>query len=89
MWSRDSGGIEVGVSVSEQLMPTDNPNHLHVRVSSTEPHEALLTKDANDVYYTITRRLATRYRLWWGVPNPGVIGIKLGGTGRGEVAAHP
>ncbi len=58
------------LSVQESLEPGDNPNHLHVRIVSTAPWDPLLTKGSNDVFYNSTRRLVTRYHLWWREPRP-------------------
>src|SRR5436190_15819445 len=76
-WSRERG-VEIidGLTVQEEVQPADNPNHVHVKVVSARPWEALLTKDYNDVYYNVTRRLVTKYHLWWAeqapipLPNP-------------------
>lgn len=63
-WAHDTP-IATELLVEHELQPQENPNHLHFRVRSTAPWAPLLTKDLNDVYYNVTRRLVARYRLWW------------------------
>lgn len=63
-WNQELA-IASELALEEEPLPRDNPNHLHIRVSSTTPWAPLLTKDYNDVYYNVTRRLVSKYRLWW------------------------
>jgi len=64
-YSQDQPGAMFGLTVNELLLPGpgDNPNHLHLTVLA--PQITLGTGGANDVYYTTSRRLATKYHLWW------------------------
>jgi hypothetical protein len=68
-------GIGQNVSVSQILLPRDNPNHAHIMVISRTMPDALKTESRNNVdpYFkepptvekVVTRRLAATYRLWW------------------------
>ena len=64
-WRRDRAGALSGLSVTETLEPGDAPNHLHLEVVSTDARRPLATGDWNEVEPHSTRRLATRYHLWW------------------------
>ena len=64
-WRRDRAGALSGLSVTETLEPGDAPNHLHLEVASTDARRPLATGDWNEVEPHPTRRLATRYHLWW------------------------
>jgi hypothetical protein len=66
-WVR-TPGIMQQLTVREELLPPDNPNHLHVKVVSQSGWAPLATGDYNEVFYHATRRLATRYRLRWFTP---------------------
>jgi LGFP repeat len=67
-WQEIHRDIDRNINMSATPLPTQQPNHLHVVLSSTQPREALLTKGHNDVYYDIVRRLATKFRCWWQPP---------------------
>jgi len=65
-WRRDRAGAALsGLSIAETLEPGDAPNHLHLEVVSTDARRPLVTGDWNEVEPDPTRRLATRYHLWW------------------------
>ncbi len=68
-------GIQEGLTVQEEFQPPppDNPNHLHVTVQA-ESNALPQTHDWNQVKVpVVTRRLATKYRVWWEerLPVPG------------------
>lgn len=64
-WRRDHTDAGAGLAVTETPAPADDPNHLHIEVSSVAPWRPLVTGDWNDVEPHPKRRLATRYHLWW------------------------
>jgi hypothetical protein len=54
--------------ISEEALPRDNPNHVHVHVSAPrQPHSIGVL---GGVDYNASLRLATQYHLWWDVPPP-------------------
>ena len=65
-WRRDRAGEALsGLSITETLEPAPAPNHLHLEIVSTDARRPLATGDWNEVEPHATRRLATRYHLWW------------------------
>ncbi len=65
-WRRDRTGEALsGLSITETLEPAPAPNHLHLEIVSTDARRPLATGDWNEVEPHPTRRLATRYHLWW------------------------
>ncbi|HEV2671948.1 MAG TPA: hypothetical protein VGU74_12710 [Gemmatimonadales bacterium] len=65
-WRRNRRLIAERLSIDEQPQPANSPNHLHLVITSSEPWEPLVTGDWNEVEPHPTRRLAAKYRLWWG-----------------------
>jgi len=65
-WRRDrTAEVAAGLAVTETAAPADDPNHVHIEVTSDAPWRPLVTGDWNEVEPHPTRRLATRYYLWW------------------------
>jgi hypothetical protein len=65
-WEREQDpNVVQELTVEEKLQPENNPNHIHVKVTSTAPWSPMPMGNSNDIYYNTTRRLATTYRLWW------------------------
>jgi List-Bact-rpt repeat protein len=62
-----TGELTEGLQIdSEALVPTDGPNHLHVRV--TAPAHSRPSNRFGQVTYDPHLRLAKRYLLWWEAP---------------------
>jgi hypothetical protein len=65
-WKRVAVPVSRGVTITEVLEPPDAPNHVVVRIRSTAPREPLRTGDWNEVTPDPTRRVAAKFRVWWG-----------------------
>jgi hypothetical protein len=65
MWACTTAPVSQELSVTETPEPSDAPNHVALRIRSTEPREALRTGDWNQVTPNVARRLAAKFRLWW------------------------
>jgi Divergent InlB B-repeat domain len=62
-----TGELTEGLRIdSEMLVPTDGPNHVHVRV--TAPAHSRPSSRFGQVTYDPHLRLAKRYLLWWEAP---------------------
>src|SRR5262249_51772410 len=76
-------GRQEGLTITEELLPPEKPNHLHVRVSSLpyREHESLQTDEWGQVRYREDRRLATKYYLWWSSELPWIGWFEVPGDG--------